>query len=112
KLDEDPINHAEILAIRKASKFLGTRHLRGYILYTTHEPCTMCASASVWAMLDGVVSGATIQDMAAYRNKYGNGKWLWRTIDIPASEIFQKGTPSPFHVGEFMREECRKLFHS
>ena len=63
KSDEDPTSHAEIVVIREAAKKHGKRHLDDHVLYTMHEPCPMCTSASVWAKLQGIVYGATIQDM-------------------------------------------------
>jgi len=112
KITNDSTQHAELIAIREASKILGTRYLKDCVLYTTHEPCPMCASATVWAMMKGTVAGAKIEDMAAYRVKTQSTTWLWRTIDISASEIFKKSDPKPFLIEEFMREECKKLFHS
>jgi tRNA(Arg) A34 adenosine deaminase TadA len=112
KLDIDPTQHAEIVAIRKASKLLGTRHLEGCILYTTHEPCPMCASAIIWAKMKGVVFGSNIADMYDYKVKNGNGSWSWRTIDISAKKIIEKGDPKPFVIANFMRKECKNLFHS
>lgn len=54
--DCDPTAHAEINAIRAACKKLGCCTFPpGYWLYTTFEPCPMCASAIIWAGLDGVV---------------------------------------------------------
>ena len=54
--DKDPTAHAEINAIRAACDKLGCCEFpKGYWLYTTFEPCPMCASAIVWAGLDGVV---------------------------------------------------------
>ena len=49
KLDNDPTHHAEIVAIRKATKLLKNRFLENCVLYTTHEPCPMCTSAAIWA---------------------------------------------------------------
>ncbi len=113
KTDNDPTQHAEVAAIRKAAKKLGTRHLYGCILYTTHEPCPMCASACVWARLEGVVIGAKIADMAAFRQAHGNENYTWLTIDIPAREIFAKGRkPQVQAVEGVLREECKKLFIS
>lgn len=112
KRDEDPTAHAEILAIRDATRRFGTRHLKGCVLYATHEPCPMCASAAVWAMLDGIVSGARMEDMIEYRRQKGNDNWLWRSIHIPARDVLAKGDPKLFLVEEFMRDECNKLFHS
>jgi len=56
--DKDPTAHAEILAIREASKTLGGWRLTGCELYVTIEPCPMCAGAIVMARLDRVVFGA------------------------------------------------------
>lgn len=42
----------------------------------------------------------------------GNNEWLWRTIDIPAAYILEKGDPTLILIGEFMHEECKKLFHA
>lgn len=51
-------SHAEILAIEKASKKLGTWRLENAILYTTLEPCPMCAGAIIQSRIKKVVYGA------------------------------------------------------
>ena len=58
EIDRDPTAHAEILALRAASRALGSWHLEGCTLYVTLEPCAMCAGAAVLARLDRVVFGA------------------------------------------------------
>jgi tRNA(adenine34) deaminase len=55
----DPTAHAEILAIRKAAKKLGSWRLDGCTLYVTLEPCAMCAGAIVLARLPRLVYGAS-----------------------------------------------------
>ncbi len=55
----DPTAHAEILAIRKAAKKVGSWRLDGCTLYVTLEPCAMCAGAVVLARLDRLVYGAS-----------------------------------------------------
>lgn len=112
KIDQDATQHAEMAAIREASKKMKTRYLEDCILYTTHEPCPMCSSAAIWAKLKGIVSGAKMEDMRDYHLSDGNETWKWRVIGIPAREVLAKGEPQPEIVEEFMREECRKLFHS
>ena len=57
----DPSAHAEVRAIRLATKKLKQLSLAGYTLYTTCEPCPMCMSTALWAGLDRVVYGATIR---------------------------------------------------
>lgn len=112
KRDTDPTAHAEMVAIREAATALDTRHLEGGILYTTHEPCSMCTTAAVWAKMDGIVYGARIEDMVQYREAMGNDEWQWRTIDIHTSEVIERGDQELKLVEGFMIEECRKLFHS
>lgn len=56
--DSDPTAHAEILAIRQAAKKLQNYRLPGTTLYTTIEPCVMCAGAIVNARVARLVYGA------------------------------------------------------
>lgn len=111
KLECDPTQHAEVAAIRLACASLRTRHLEGAVLYTTAEPCPMCASAAIWARMAGIVSGSTIADMAEFRQKFGNNTWTWRTVDIAAQAVLGQGDPKLFLIEGFLREECRLLFH-
>ena len=53
-------------AIRAAAKKLGTFDLSGGTLYTTGEPCPMCAGAIFWARIDRVVYASTIADALRY----------------------------------------------
>ena len=50
--------HAEVLAINKACKKLGTKFLDGCELYVTLEPCIMCLGASIQARIKKIVYGA------------------------------------------------------
>jgi tRNA(adenine34) deaminase len=56
--DQDPTAHAETLALRAASRVLGSWRLSGCALYVTLEPCAMCAGALVLARIERVVFGA------------------------------------------------------
>ncbi|HEX2161126.1 MAG TPA: tRNA adenosine(34) deaminase TadA [Thermoleophilaceae bacterium] len=59
ELRGDPTAHAEVLALREASRRVGRWRLDGCALYVTLEPCAMCAGAIVLARLPRVVFGAT-----------------------------------------------------
>ena len=61
----DTTNHAEIIAIKKASKKLKSWRLTGCTMYVTLEPSTMCAGALIQARLDKVVIGTMDQQPGA-----------------------------------------------
>ena len=58
EIDGDPTAHAELLAIREASRVIGHWRLEGVTLYCTLEPCAMCAGAMILARLPRLVVGA------------------------------------------------------
>lgn len=55
--DKTALAHAEIMAIKKASKVIGDWRLEGCTMYVTLEPCQMCAGAIVQARIPKVVIG-------------------------------------------------------
>ena len=60
--NNDPTCHGEVMAIRDACKKLKTYDLSGCELYTTAEPCPMCAGAVMWANIKKVFFGCNIND--------------------------------------------------
>jgi len=54
---QDPTGHAELIAIRKAARKLGSWRLLDTVLYVTLEPCTMCMGAIILARIPKVVFG-------------------------------------------------------
>ena len=59
--DQDSTAHAEINAIRKASKFY-RKDLTGCLIISTHEPCPMCTGSIIWSNISEVVYGVSIRD--------------------------------------------------
>jgi tRNA(Arg) A34 adenosine deaminase TadA len=106
KRDESPIAHSEILAILDASQKLKSRHLINAILYSTQEPCPMCASAAVFARLKGIVFGASIEDMKNYVLKNPGSPHLGRVIDISCERIITTSYEDTELVKHFMQGEC------
>lgn len=98
--DNDPTCHAEINAIKEAAKKLNSYKLEGCWLYTTFEPCPMCTSACIWAKMEGIVYGASMEDR--------NEKYTQRIL-ISAEEVIKHGNPKLKLHKDFMREECKKL---
>lgn len=56
--EHNTLSHAELNAIRKASRYIGDWRLEGCTMYVTLEPCPMCAGALVQSRIDRVVVGA------------------------------------------------------
>ena len=61
----DPTAHAEIVAIRKATKLLGRFDLSDCEIYSTCEPCPMCLFAIHWAGINTLYFGADRHDAAS-----------------------------------------------
>jgi guanine deaminase len=97
----DPTSHAEVVCIRAAGKALGTIDFDGYEMYTTCEPCPMCAAAIHWANLDTVHFGARIADAEAAG---------FRELSVPIETIYTAGgSDVRVHAG-VMADECVELF--
>ena len=69
-VDADPTAHAEMLAIRAATKAVGDWRLTGCTLAVTLEPCCMCAGAMVLARIDRLIYGAADPKAGAVRTLY------------------------------------------
>jgi len=59
----DPTQHAEVVAIGRAARSLGTHVLKGCTIYSTTEPCPMCFSAIHWAPIGRIAFGTAIADV-------------------------------------------------
>ena len=68
--DIDPTAHAEILALREAARTLGNYRLEDATLYSTLEPCVMCAGALVAARVRTLVFGARDLRFGGVRSKF------------------------------------------
>ena len=82
--DNDPTAHAEIIAIRNAAAAIGNYRLTGTTIYTTIEPCVMCAGALVNARVKRVVFGAHDERFGAVETIYRlcDSEWLNHRLDI------------------------------
>lgn len=101
--DHHPLMHGELSAIYNLfnNKFNGD--VSKLSLYTTAEPCPMCAAAIYWAMIPKVIYGSSISFL---HQLFG------RQIQINAAEIFSK-TPTFYNcqlIGGIKESECNQLF--
>src|SRR5688572_27574643 len=70
RTDCDPTAHAEIIALRDAARRLGNYRLTGAVVYSTIEPCAMCAGALIQARVDRLVYGARDERFGAVESQF------------------------------------------
>jgi len=101
--DRDPTAHAEVVAIRDAATHVAAEDWAHLALYTTAEPCAMCAAACLWARVGTVVYGVSVP----WLRKMG-----WRQIDLRAEEAVRRvGRTEGFALlNGVLRTQCAALF--
>ena len=99
--DNDPSAHAEINVIRSLTAKLKNPSLEGYSIYTTGEPCPMCATACVWSGLSEIVYGASIQDLITLNQSQ---------INIYCEEVIAKSFRNIKVTKGVLKNECLDLF--
>jgi tRNA(adenine34) deaminase len=109
KTSGSSIKHVELETLKYVCSGYG-RYLPNFVLYTTHEPCAMCAGACVWSRIGAVVYGVSQEDIAAYGRKHGTDDYKWRACLISCEDVFRKGNHVIPVFGGFLRAECQKLF--
>jgi tRNA(Arg) A34 adenosine deaminase TadA len=97
----DPTAHAEVNAIREASKALGTFDLSGCEIYSSCEPCPMCLGAIYWARLDKLFFANTKQDAKEIEF---DDSFIYEELDLP---IEKRKIPTK----QMMREEALAAFN-
>jgi tRNA(adenine34) deaminase len=94
----DPTAHAEMLAISQAARRLGVMRLVGATVYTTVEPCFMCAGALVharvkrvvWAVRDSKFGGcASLGQVLTHPESNHQVEWHEGTLAEPARDLLQ-----------------------
>lgn len=70
EIDNDPAGHAEFIALKKSSEYLGVWRLSGCTVYVTLEPCLMCAGLMYQARIDRCVYGAADPKAGALGSLY------------------------------------------
>lgn len=96
----DPTAHAEVEAIRQASKFLNNYDLSGCEIFTSCEPCPMCLSAIYWARISKIYFANTKVDAAQ----------IQFDDDFIYQEISKPLTSRKIPAEQILREEALKVF--
>lgn len=83
----DTVNHAESTLARLAAEKFDSAYLWECTLYTTVEPCAMCAGTQYWANIGKLVYGMSEQQLLAYTGSHSDNP----TMDVPCRTIFSHG---------------------
>ncbi len=103
--DHDMTGHAERMLMTRASKAFEPAFLRGCTLYTSAEPCAMCAGAAYWAGVGRVVYGLSEAGLREITGDHPENP----TLDLPCRVIFAAGQRPIEVVGPLLVEESAAL---
>jgi tRNA(Arg) A34 adenosine deaminase TadA len=101
----DPTQHAEIVACAAASHLITPAELARCTLYTSTEPCAMCAGAIYWTGLRRVVYALPEQSLLCYTGSHEENP----TLDLPCREVFARGHRAILVTGPLLEEEAGKV---
>jgi guanine deaminase len=96
----NPTLHAEVVAIGKATRRLGSHLLDGAVIYSTTEPCPMCFAAIHWARIGEAHFGTTVPDV----QRLG-----FNELTISNATLKRLGRSPVRLFPGLLREECRML---
>ena len=101
----DRTAHAERILASRAAKKYDVEFLQGCTLYTSAEPCAMCAGAIYWAGIGRVVFGQTEKALKEQTGDHEENP----TLDLPCHIVFEAGQRPTEIVGPLLELEAAKL---
>lgn len=101
----DMTAHAERLLATWASKTYGADYLHGCTLYSSAEPCAMCAGAIYWAGIGTLVFGQSERHLKAMTGNHPENP----TLDLPCREVFATGQRQVEVIGPMLEDEAAEL---
>lgn len=103
----DPTRHAELVAVATAARTLSPAQLARCTLYTSAEPCCMCAGAIYWCNLGRVVYALSEHRLLGLTGAHPENP----TFSLPCREVFARGQrPIEVH-GPLLEEEAAHSHH-
>jgi tRNA(Arg) A34 adenosine deaminase TadA len=103
--DRDMTAHAERLLATAASKQFDVSVLAGCTLYTSAEPCAMCAGAIYWTGIGRVVFGMTEHRLKTLTGNHAENP----TLDLPCRTVFAAGQRPVEVIGPLLEDEAAAL---
>ena len=101
----DGTAHAERLLATQACTTLGTDALKAATLYSSAEPCAMCAGAIYWAGIGRLVYGLSEHRLRGVTGNHPENP----TLDLPCREVFKSGQRATEVVGPMLEDEAEAL---
>jgi tRNA(Arg) A34 adenosine deaminase TadA len=101
----DGTGHAERLLATQSCTTLGADVLRNATLYSSAEPCAMCAGAIYWAGIGRVVYGLSEHRLRAVTGNHPENP----TLDLPCREVFKRGQRPTEVIGPLLEDEAEAL---
>jgi len=101
----EPTQHAEMLACSQAGKLLQEADLAQCTLYTSTEPCAMCAGAIYWTGIGRVVFALAEKGLLRYTGSHEQNP----TLDLPCREVFARGQRPTIVLGPLLEEEAASV---
>jgi tRNA(Arg) A34 adenosine deaminase TadA len=101
----DGTAHAERLLATQACRTLDANILRVATLYSSAEPCAMCAGAIYWAGIGRVVYGLSEHRLRTVTGNHPENP----TLDLPCREVFKSGQRPTEVVGPLLEDEAEAL---
>jgi tRNA(Arg) A34 adenosine deaminase TadA len=101
----DPTQHAEMLACGQAARLLTEAELSKCTLYTSTEPCAMCAGAIYWTGIGRVVFALAETGLLRYTGSHTENP----TLDLPCREVFARGQKPIAVAGPLLEDEAGKV---
>lgn len=101
----DGTAHAERLAATQACRTFSREVLAGSTLYTSAEPCAMCAGAIYWAGIGRVVYGLSEHRLRGVTGNHPENP----TLDLPCRQVFASGQRPTEVVGPMLEDEAEAL---
>jgi len=102
---QDRTAHAERLLASRAARAYDLGFLAGCTLYTSAEPCAMCAGAIYWAGIGRVVYGQSEKALKAQTGAHEQNP----TLDLPCEIVFRAGQRPTEILGPLLEEEAAAL---
>ena len=103
--DRDMTGHAERLLCTQASKQLDAKTLAGATLYSSAEPCAMCAGAIYWTGIGRVVYGLSERRLKRITGSHAENP----TLDLPCRSVFAAGQRDTDVIGPLLEDEAAAL---